>query len=553
MILVLTPPSDSIIPQGWLRLLFPFWSFNIIESDWKGWLLGWQVTPAIVFWHHGTMLMRPGKMNWWRGTRVILGYLVAIFAISVQIFTPNMFANVTGDPLYLNSLMPGPFYFPFIGLLALFTMFSLINLYRSAHSADASLDRRLLTILGTATLIAGLTTPFAFIAVILFIQIPGTILTILLTISLTLIGFGVARYSALIEGRTIRRDFIYNALAMGFVIFIYSIVAWISTIIFNVPPAAFVFLLILVIITHNLIDASRRTLDFIFFKRENQLLRENYRKLANNIGESNFSNNILTSLSTICRSIQANYGIILQFMGEEIQILATYKFPEIPILISCQEFYCDDAVSIEPGQFPVPLNEAAFMVPLYLETDQFGVIILGRPVNSTRYSEEDIERILYPIDQLNDVLIFSQRENAYLDQLSKLSTTQKNNKTLSINEVETAFRNIYDYSFLGDSELSHLRIVRKRMRSGENTHIDRGKALYAILTEALEKMRPDKHLPSKTIPRAWYPYLILYWAYIEDTPNRDIMSDLFISEGTFNRTRRSAIRTVTRVIEEMEP
>jgi hypothetical protein len=44
----------------------------------------------------------------------------------------------------------------------------------------------------------------------------------------------------------------------------------------------------------------------------------------------------------------------------------------------------------------------------------------------------------------------------------------------------------------------------------------------------------------------------LHDAYIEDQLNRDIMSKLYISEGTFNRTRRSAIRSVTRALEEME-
>jgi hypothetical protein len=30
------------------------------------------------------------------------------------------------------------------------------------------------------------------------------------------------------------------------------------------------------------------------------------------------------------------------------------------------------------------------------------------------------------------------------------------------------------------------------------------------------------------------------------------MSELYISEGTFNRTRRRAIRSITKILEEME-
>ena len=46
--------------------------------------------------------------------------------------------------------------------------------------------------------------------------------------------------------------------------------------------------------------------------------------------------------------------------------------------------------------------------------------------------------------------------------------------------------------------------------------------------------------------------MILHSAYFEDVPNRDIMSRLYISEGTFNRTRRAALRAVTQTLEEME-
>jgi hypothetical protein len=46
--------------------------------------------------------------------------------------------------------------------------------------------------------------------------------------------------------------------------------------------------------------------------------------------------------------------------------------------------------------------------------------------------------------------------------------------------------------------------------------------------------------------------MILQEAYLEETSNRDIMQKLYISEGTFNRTRRTAIRALARAIGEME-
>jgi hypothetical protein len=110
-----------------------------------------------------------------------------------------------------------------------------------------------------------------------------------------------------------------------------------------------------------------------------------------------------------------------------------------------------------------------------------------------------------------------------------------------------------DYAYLGDHPLTQFKLVRSKVAPGAAvTHLDLGKAAYDVLAEAVEKLRPDDALPSDPPSREWYPYLILYSAYLEDVPNRDIMSRLYISEGTFNRTRRSALRAVARALEEME-
>ena len=44
----------------------------------------------------------------------------------------------------------------------------------------------------------------------------------------------------------------------------------------------------------------------------------------------------------------------------------------------------------------------------------------------------------------------------------------------------------------------------------------------------------------------------LFIATVLDEPNRDIMSRLYIGEGTFNRARRRALQGVARALQEME-
>jgi len=72
------------------------------------------------------------------------------------------------------------------------------------------------------------------------------------------------------------------------------------------------------------------------------------------------------------------------------------------------------------------------------------------------------------------------------------------------------------------------------------------------LADAIEKLRPGPAPRSDPPPREWYPYVILHDAYLAGTSNRDIMSQLYISHGTFSRTRRAALRAVARALEEME-
>src|SRR5262249_35232490 len=101
-------------------------------------------------------------------------------------------------------------------------------------------------------------------------------------------------------------------------------------------------------------------------------------------------------------------------------------------------------------------------------------------------------------------------------------------------------------------ELAKSPLVAARLPVGEVTHLERGKAVYKMIVDALEHMRPGPELPHEPVPREWYPYLILRDAYLKGESNRNIMLKLYISEGTFERTRRAAIRSLARALSEME-
>jgi hypothetical protein len=241
MLLAFNPPPVPEYLPPWVPLVFPFWPAGTTASGWSGWLQGWFVIFAIVIWHHATVILRPGKSNLWRWVRVVSGYVVAILVVYAHLFTDLVFSSASGDPLLLTSLIPGPIYPVVLALLLLFTGMSLINLRRSALSATVLMQKKQLNILAIATLIAGLTGPVALVTATFEVPIPRVTLSLLLGCGVVLLGVGVARYSAISKGRTIRRDFTYNAIAMAVITAFYLLVTWVSAQVFNVPGEVYIF------------------------------------------------------------------------------------------------------------------------------------------------------------------------------------------------------------------------------------------------------------------------------------------------------------------------
>ena len=137
---------------------------------------------------------------------------------------------------------------------------------------------------------------------------------------------------------------------------------------------------------------------------------------------------------------------------------------------------------------------------------------------------------------------------------SPLSAPTVNEEELE-GQVEDALRHLHDFAFLGEHSLGNLRVVQALLKPrGAAISVDRGKGVSEMLQSALEKIRPNGPEPSaREIPsREWHPYIILRDSYVRDEPNRNVMARLYVGEGTFNRTRRRALRIVAQALQEME-
>ena len=441
--------------------------------------------------------------------------------------------------------------------LLIFTCLSLINLIRSARAAPTVIQRKQLHLMVTATVIAGLAGPISFLSYTLDVPMPRVIVTLLLGAAVFMIGYGVARYSALIEGRVIGRDFLYNGLVILWIATVYMFVVWSSVVFYGVPVVAISIVVILAVLSHSLVDIGRRLFDFLFYNRETRELRAQLRHLAQRAYKAeSLAENLSSALETLCRFVYATYGLILLFKEEELQLAASYRWQQPVPALQRDDLISDDVLQLPPNRFASPLQDATLLIPLYAGEIQQGVLVLGLPENALAYAKSDVERLLEAGDRLADLIRDAQRESEHLAQLTqvvRISPPKLNlDGEIPARSVEEALRNLYDYAYLSDSPMAKLKRVQTAGSSPGSTHLDRGKLVYQAILEGLEKLRPPGEMPREPIPRQWYPYLILYHAYLENKPNNEIMMRLYISEGTFNRTRRAAIRSLARVLSEME-
>ena len=151
--------------------------------------------------------------------------------------------------------------------------------------------------------------------------------------------------------------------------------------------------------------------------------------------------------------------------------------------------------------------------------------------------------------------------NADLDQV--LDTAQAEIAEVSserlVRLTEQALRRLNNPSALANCELlGRLPATVAEVSAAGNGHesrpatdLDRARALRGVLVAAIEKLKPPEGESRRDSPAA-LQYLILREEYLEGLLNKQIMTRHAISEGTFHRNRRQAIRSIARELQAGE-
>jgi hypothetical protein len=493
--------------------------------------------------------------------------------------------DVADSAIYLSDRVVGPLYPLAVVYLLILSGLAFLHLWqRGGQAAAASKKPRhdsLLLILVLVTL-GGL---YLSLGAWLRLKLPSFPGDAAVGLAAILLGYEVARYNALVEGVAIRRDLLYIGLAIGSFTVFYVVVAEILYLGGHTFSTLTLILLVVVAISSLMLyDGLRSALDRLFYREQFRQLRANLRALARETGMGqSLAERLQAALAELCRTLRLKRGFIALNQGETFVCAATVRAEQIGREFPLPVLSAQEMVHLPCADAPAP-EGMVLLLPIYDGEMQVGALVVGAKETAEPYSEDDLLFLEDVADQLATVIHdtqlqetnaqainvmladFRDRERALQRQMQQLLAEREAQPHLVaegvtdkqfVSLVEDALRHLHDYPYLGEHPLARLAVVDWCLRDyGDEfvTHIDRGKALSEMLVRALHKLRPEGEEPSqRDVPsREWHPFLILHDAYVLDEPNRDIMSRLYVGEGTFNRTRRGALRGVARALQEME-
>lgn len=386
-------------------------------------------------------------------------------------------------------------------------------------------------------------------------QLPRVIPDILIFSGVLLLGMSVARHQTLVERRTTIQDLPVSALTVLGLAAIYMLLAlrW------GLPLESTGAVVAFAILTHCFYDLAREMLERQRIRHESTFRRQ-LRQLENQVADEEILRSRLqTALDLLCNALLATGGFIAIRQGESFIVAASNHAYSVDSQLPSALVACDDIVQRSSDQLP----GIDWLAPAFDEQTQIAVIGLRRPEAKLTYSTGDLDLLAEVADQVGTLISLSNLATGRTDQIqqwvaeseekaTEFSTVANQIMTNITNSpdgalvkiVEDSLRHFSDYIFLGQSALADW------MGIEAESHIERGKQVQSFLASGIESLRPAGARPPEPLPRVWYNYAVLHDAYIQGVPNREIMARLYISEGTFNRTRRNALRGLARLLIE---
>jgi hypothetical protein len=478
-------------------------------------------------------------------------YALGLLAI-LLLFQPGAFINEAGNALYVAHMNRTSWAYLVYGAYQFIASFSImLNLLIG--------DRVGLTSRGKYFLVTSI---FPVVSVIYGVialgspnPVPRIIQDTLAFCGVFVLGLSVLRHQTLTERRATLQDFPVSTVGALGLTAIACYFAWT----WGMPIAMLSSVAGFFILSIGCYDLVREFLERSRTRKESEFRRHIRQLESEGAGEEALKSRLQEGVDLLCQTLDAPGGFVAIRRGDEFFVTASKASIAVGSVLLAEAVACEDLSRPTAGR----LSSLAWLAPSFEGRMQMVVVGIERSRSRMEYSTGNLELLAEVADQIGTIVSLShlqaRQSSASAPGTPESSPNAEELKSATgemldsisvhtdaefIRLVEEALRHLPDTVTLGQSALA------EKMPIKGQSHIERGKQLQALLTSSIEAFRPAEKRPPEPLPRVWYNHAVLYDAYVEGVPNREIMARLYISEGTFHRTRRNAIRGLARMLVE---
>ena len=476
------------------------------------------------------------KSNW----IIIAVYILGGFTGLLLIATRDAFLLEKTNLLYVGRMKLG-YQYSVYGMTQLAISIAILYNLQSGRKAKVGQPN---PYFATASVMAVSTAGYGILALALTPPMPRLVQDGLITGSVIFLGISAARHQTLVERRSSLNELPIYTLVMFILAGIYATIAW------QWSQSAIIVILVtaLAVFTHGLFGLVGEFITQSLYRRESKY-RHQMRHLGQSLpGEVSMQTRLENGLNLLCQILGATGGFIATRQSGFFVVAVSHSSIPPGEKLKLIETTSDDVYKPSAEL----ADTLAWMAPAIHDDEQIALIGVGHPRDRHHYSADDLDLVAEAADRVASIVALSgiQTEDtnpqkslqSESDGLITTLVTSPDSKFLKM--VEDGLRNLSDIITLGQSPLV------KELKIKGKTHLDNGKGLREELVKTIETLRPEGSRPGEPLPREWENYVVLHDAYIEGVANREIMARLYISEGTFNRIRRKALRGVARYLLE---
>ncbi|MBN8657828.1 MAG: hypothetical protein J0M11_19000 [Anaerolineae bacterium] len=487
---------------------------------------------ALACWYSTTFaLLTPQKQDRYRWVEFGI-YALGAVSIALLVTAANGSIRTSEDILFTVKL-EGNFVNVLYGatqiLGAAGILFNLAAQQRVRHTNEGKY-------IFLASLFLVLALGYGILSLIIESRFPRVIEDGLVFVGIFLLGISVARHQSLMERRTIWQDFPIAMFGMFVIVFFYLAIC----VLLDVPQRLLGYIIALVITSHCMYDLGREAVERWRRTEENRFRRKpNPPQIYGD--EETLRSYLDMELNLLLQVLNSAAGLIAIRQNNKLTVAATSC--SLPI-----NSYLSDVLESNEGAFRMEgaIPELAWGSQAFEGMEPVVLVAIGPSNTKLEYSAGDLEILDEFTEQIGTQISISRLRKSKVQSTNDSISKNLNSSpgTDWIKMVDDGLRHFADTVSLGQSPLADW------IHIGDGSHIERGKQLQALLREAIQSLRPEGERPPEPLPREWYNHVVLHDAYIKGVPNREVIARLYVSEGTFHRIRRHAVRGVARYLAE---